>query len=558
MNKFHEYEPQPSEKLKEYGELLSNSYFLATGTIYSKKRFGLSCKFEIAHMQQGDSYAVVYFVFPEFSTYDDREKYERLVHEATWLEGTEIFNGRTIVAKVGYRKFQIGDHASRGLQIVYYIDEYSAKFQPAEESVAERENSVFRFYLANLPLRLKYSSEFIRRNRKETAERKRLEAIIDKAIEVKDQEIEEDELKTILLETADNAGKITNRAGQEELANRDCIALEYNGVEIAKIYWISNYEERAYNSCPVAMLRIDENSLPPGWKARDLSEWICKFLSIAIGKDVNWNIYRKLQVQPGIYNEIVWVSRKIEEKRFNAFTIKYGYFREALGVDKEDDAVAFVEAMFAFIFKYDSETTLHFLNAAFDYVRYMSIPTRNPQVTSNLLCALGEFVYRVWENIYQDHSSISKLQSASDLKKSLLKIVDDFDGGLIIQEENEPQEMYLKRLDKYKNTLKSKLGNLFGISLFDKYAMMFEAQGWLLDRSEKDGLAARIEQFVNSRNKLFHEHRFAKWGEEDNSLSCEIDNIEMMIPLMIAAIVNYEGKFWDVYLNSWNHKSGSM
>ncbi len=85
--------------------------------------------------------------------------------------------------------------------------------------------------------------------------------------------------------------------------------------------------------------------------------------------------------------------------------------------------------------------------------------------------------------------------------------------------------------------------------------LLYKGENGNIDNQIKE----KIEQFVESRNNLFHKHNFASENpdkilnelERQKGVDLEIRNIQLFIPLLLATILGYQGKYWDSIQNKF-------
>lgn len=378
-----------------------------------------------------------------------------------------------------------------------------------------------------------------------------LNAAVDKILHLPLHSATPEEIRAAALQEAQRAKE--NFLENAPPAYWKYIPIEVGGDCVARLYWQRNRADRQYLSQPLSLLRVNNDKLPPGWTAETCAEWICALFSLALGGVTTWNYYR---IPPKETNQLppkqVWLSRVIQQKWFFALTEESNLHTVLeVGIGYDEQPLELVNTILAHLFQRPPSETEDYLNALDLYIQYAASPSVGDEFRCTLLCALGEYLFHLWEKC-ENREFESEITKATRRKvlNSIHSEIEKMMPELLPLREGEPEQLYQERCNNLINDVKSAVGYRLGSSLTDQFKFLFEQQGWHVNTDlPGDHIGQWIVQFVRTRNKLFHEHRF----EHEDSIQQyrEIRIVEMIIPLMLATILCYEGRYWDLLENRW-------
>lgn len=560
---YFRYNPEPSKTLLERGQVVDGSYFLADGLLHFGDNETIECEFEVAHMQSGICWAVVYFPFPDEAENHpvwEKHQLEDKVQKATKLTGKDRLFQRNIEASLSSRIAWKGNSMFPGLRLVFTVQFYVVELIA---DIEDRSNGIV-FCLVNLPIANHYApertAEFDRARFMEEVEKAALEAALQKVIETASENNgSAEELLKLGIEQARTTKE--DKLNNAPPAYWKTIPFEIEGEIVAQLYWKHKAEDRQYDCQPLALLRINRNKIPPAWSATHMAEWICNLLSLSVGRMVTWNYY---YVPPESHNQLppkeYWRSRTVQTATFVALTEEQGYL-SIHGFDEHSHAIKLVEQVVSYAFGKSKETTNDYLYALADYVYYASTAA-DDQHRCTLLCALVESLFSIWERLTQPNI---ESETQKTRKKRLLNTIEGEVGNLLSEVlpkgPNETDKNYEERCRKFLARIRSTVGTNLSQSFIHRLKWLFRDYGWYTDTtiSGLNNMGHRTELFVESRNKLFHEHRFAyddpegipDANERTRKVVREIINIEMFVPLLLSTLLQYRGRYWDRVQNNW-------
>lgn len=555
---YYHYNPEPSKTILQKGQIVDGSYFLADGRLHFDEGKPIDCEFEVAHMQDGMCWAVVYVKFPEEQTPWEQDQLEKRLRYAikvtgkdrVWQRDVEVF----LLAWMG----QKGGLISSGLRLIFMVGEYEVTIIPENE----RQSSGTMFCIANLPIAVRYSPkrtvEAERAKFAEEMEDKALKTALEKVILLSnDPNHTQKELLDIGLKEAQET--------KESLMNdstplyRAHIPFRVGDEIIAKLFWLTKLDDRQFQTQPLAALSINPAKIPSGWTARKVAEWICGLLSLSLGRMISWHYYYiPPKERDGLSLEEHWISRTFQLGTFTAFTEERSYLG-IHGLEESSYAITLVEEGLSFIFQQPIANMDEYLSTLNDYVYYASAPA-DAQHRCTLLCALVESLFSTWEKQ-------TKPQIEDEIKKShrkkLLDAIETEITNLLCDvlppELGETADRYEKRCKSFIERMRSSVGLNLSHSFVHRLKWLFEQHGWYTNTtySGLQNMGHRTEVFVESRNKLFHEHRFAAddiekfpdQADREQELLVEIKNIEMFVPIMLTTLLQYRGRYWDTMQN---------
>jgi len=564
---YHKYNPQPSKFLLEQGNVIHESYYLAEGSLsynLQSSENKLDCEFEVATMEDGSCWSIVYIYFPEgmensFGLITTSP--HSLFKDANKLIGKDYLRQSHIEVLPLHLKESKTNAMFfiQGLMLIFRVQSY---FIDRTHSDFEAQSKIY--CLANLPIS-KYYNPITSAELDEMNLMKELE-----------QQTLRDTLHNVIgLTSTSNLpqDQIVEKGIQDFLRVKEekflaapspkwkSITFTVQEKTIAQLYWYNSKVERAFNNQPLSRLRVDQRNLPIGWNADNVAQWISVLLSVALGRRVIWNqSFIPASGDRELNRKEFWEAGQVDIGRFYAFT-EHGNFHAQFGIDQDTKAVIFVQQILGHLFQTPFEETQEYLHVAINYTYYASVAD-DVQQRCTLLCALVENLFSTWKN---DNKEIIKDEFPKTQRQSVMDAV-EFEikkrlATILPQVSDEPIEMYEKRSKKFTDRLRSTIGENLSQSFVHRLKSLFSQYDWYVnsDSSGTYNIGRWIEEFVKSRNKLFHENRFhysnadefPNERERNKKLISEINCIEMFVPLMLATILGYKGGYWDLIHDRW-------
>ncbi len=295
-----------------------------------------------------------------------------------------------------------------------------------------------------------------------------------------------------------------------------------DNVEIASIDFMKEFYPT--NRLNLSRLIIHNEHVPNGWDNHQVAHTIRILLGLALGRMIVENHWWDNQ---GKY----WFSTPIENNHFTSFTEANGDFDIAGfsgGISQDMHAIQFVESVLSVILRKNFEDYSFYINKIWDYIYYAS-SAREQKQRAILLCSVVETILP--KLIHQNPEDIK-------LKENLSKLF------LKYNWQTKPPHHNNRKQDK--------------INLIAFWQKSIEGI-----YNELTSIDCHIELFVWSRNKLFHEHRFAcelafedsnnKDNDDQKKKKCDLEaqNIQLFVPLLFATILGYKGDYWDSIQNKF-------
>jgi hypothetical protein len=370
------YRPEPSKLLTSKGIVVSGSFFVARGIITLIDDTQLNCLFEVAQMQDGICWAVVYLT--------DETIYESIVGYLSYVENVKDFSGQSlidrenIIIKPSRINVNNGHYLNSQMPIVCDISEYSY------DSKWNKRDGNETVFFSNL-----FINE-VSQSIKTT--------IFDKLGESRRAE---HELKNLLKKAIEEDRGNNQSSKIEDIINplirdtfeKKTISFQFNNEQIAIFYpnsFPKTPDERSYPFEPLSSLKISNEMIPDKWTATNLADWIFGLLSLARGETITWlskiHLNRITRRTPNV---------NLTQKRFLPFI--EGVVNSNLKSSQYDKTVGFVQNILANILQKPFEEFELYLYKLYDYIFYSSTAFTQQQL-STLLCALYESVVKIWED----------------------------------------------------------------------------------------------------------------------------------------------------------------
>ncbi|MCI0709756.1 MAG: hypothetical protein L0154_06290 [Chloroflexi bacterium] len=565
------HQPSPSAYLRQKGNIVDESYHLAEGhIIFSDTEIpSLECKFEVAYMQNATAWAVVYIEFTESIDEHVRHEIPNLVkqHKIEVIEGREDIWGRIIRIEIrSYatitRSLSSLDEGT-GLRLLFRARRYEVIFDK------EPETGWRYFYIANLPMhriyKPDYSLQVDRRDFQEEKSRHILKGIIDFLID-EPHEMDGEALKQVAHEKVHQLQ--LEYPGNDEVFRRKHISLYLNNDEIGRLYWNQSQKNRSYPLEPLTRLILIKEKLPDNWSEESLANWICRLFSIGLGADIQWIHWHTSSEDRFLpANKHVWVSQSIEDTVSDLFPFAVD-IHEANLVFRENDiglhqkthewVYFFVETILRNVVDMGEDKCTIFLNIIEQYIHYRSIPAVL-QVRTTLLAVMAEYIFKKWQEDSPNAPKLPKHRVTKAQRRKIRAAVEEklrsIACTIFPPKEDEDAEQYLEHFNDFVSNINDGISQSFSDRLKAKLEWFFNCHGY----SESHYIYDNVDLLVKSRNALAHDHEFASDRDSSININAEISNVEMMIPLMIALILGYEGRYYDGYKylqNNWRHGSG--
>ncbi len=554
--KHFKYAPSPSAILRSKGTVVEDSYhFVQNGELVLTDGRKVPCDFEVGYMQDASAWAVVYVAFPEDTPLHDRDDLENRVSRCSdELTGIESIWGRTVKVKPLLRNYLTSPPGMpEGVRVVFLVERYEISF-------AEQSASTNRFFdLVNLPVHFSHSPrlsvEFDRADAAERAFSVGVDAAINAALEASAEKTP-DEIRELALKMAETAKKDAVHGYLKQWF----IPIKIEDDVFARLFWKRDSGEIGYPLEPMSFLKLYTDKIPRGWELETVAEWLCALFSMALGRDIQWIHW----TAPSPERELppsreVWRARNVQRNRFTAFALEPYDAAYALSAglhEKDEWALKFVGTVLGGLMRRDMAQIVPYLVTLRSYISHAATPAPSIEFTCTLLSVLGEYIYKIWTEVEQKAYALSRDQKTARnsikraVKTALSNLPPDATfNPFVPPKPTEPATEHQRRRKKFKDDMISKFSKSIGYSLTDELLWFFEYHRYPADYYR---LGERIKSFVDSRNALAHEHRFAcERDGKPNEIDKEIANIRMMIPLMFAAILRYEGDYWDSYLGDW-------
>ena len=553
--KHYKYAPSPSAILRARGTIVENSYYFAhNGELVLKDGSTVACDFEVGYMQDASAWAVVYITFPQDMSLRERNRLEKRISACgESLTGTEDVWGRTVKSTLLQRVNLTSSVANNGTRVVFLVENYEISFEEQPESG----NRLFD--LVNLSVHFSYSPSFSTQyDRADAAEQGFLagvDAAVKKAREVSPEKSLE-EVHALALRAAENARKASTGDG---FLKWWFIPIKIGKDDFARLYWRKNPKELTFSMEPISRLWLNTDRIPLGWEPEAVAEWLCALFSMALGRDIQWTHW----IKPSEDTELppsyeTWQVRNIQQSRFVAFAEEphdAQLATEAGLYERNKGTLDFIEVVLGKLMQRDMVQIEPYLNALRYYIGYAAVQSLSYEFECTLLSVLGEYIYKVWtgvEGINYKLPPDQKKARKSIIEKAKAAFFDlsspEID-PFVPAKPGEPASEHATRRNKFIEATLSRFSKSVGYSQTDQLAWFFESHGYQADRYP---LAGRIVAFVESRNALVHEHCFHNEREgKPQEIDKEIANIRMMIPLMFAAILGYQGRYWDSCCDTW-------
>ena len=542
------YKHEPSKALSSHGDIVEDSYyFVENGRLLLEDKRELQCKFEVAHMQNGQSWLIVYFQV--FESHKDIQFIKQHAMIDLVFFGKDASIGSTVQV---YTSQLVSENTTMGSGSGMRM-EFVARRYEVSSNETDIEVRFVEFYVSNLPLALPYKPSTYEGFRLEL-ERDRhsaeLEAAITSAIQNRQTDISDDELRKRIEAHIEKAGESATNEGMS-LGVAEYIPINIDNVEVGKLFWKRSYDDRDYDGQPLCRLVIDVEKIADDWGFEEVASWICRLFSLSLGRDVNFNYYLIRDFgHEYFFPQRVWISNSISGVSFNAFTEDQGYFRATIGLSADSNSLKFVTDTMSYVLNLPKHHRIKYHEALLTYARYASSIVSTYEQRCTLLCALGEYIYSAWESVagakYVHHLEKSERRV---ILNEMIEVLRKHKNKLIPKMKNESDLEYEKRVESELNDYKSGLGHGLSGTLKDQFEWLLRKNGWNLDDGDESYFYTkhRVKKFVKSRHKLFHEHRFSTprdakhWGKE---VGREIENIQTFIPLLLATVLHYEGQYW--------------
>lgn len=301
------------------------------------------------------------------------------------------------------------------------------------------------------------------------------------------------------------------------------VSFTVDDVEIASLDFLKKFHPT--NRLNLSRLIIHDEHVPSGWDNHQVAHTIRILLSFALGRMIvahNW------WDNQGQY----WFSTPIENNRFTSFTEANGDFDMAGflgGISQNMRAIQFVESVLSVILRKNFEDCSFYINKIWDYIYYAS-SAREQKQRCILLCSVVETI----------------------LPKLLSKRAND------INLKNDLEDFFRKFYWNTKPFPKLPKGTNSDDILVD-----FWKESFMKIIVELASAQNQIQLFTWSRNKLFHEHRFAcelafedvNNKDDDDQMQKKRDlearNIQLFVPLLFATVLGYKGDYWDSIQNKF-------
>lgn len=556
QRKPHKYAPSPSEVLRSKGIVVENSYFFVqNGELVLKDGRKVSCDFEVGYMQDASAWAVVYITYPEDIPQADRHDLP-----SSWLSrgqeliGIENVWGRTVKVSLIHWISATGSGIMEedGIRAIFMVSRYEIGYQTSPISAYRI------FSLVNLPVHFSYSPQFSTQFDLRDAENKAYTAGVNAAIAATLEPAlgkSRDKMHTYALEQAELARK----TALEGLLRRKYVPIKVNGAELAQFFWQKKPEDIGYPLEPMCVLSIDTAQIPKNWEVESIVDWICALASMALGRDIQWIHLIEPSGERGLPPPYeVWEVRNIQSRSFLGFaenprgaqlTLRHGLH------EKSEGTLNFVVSVLGKLMQRDMDQIEPYLNALRYYISCAAVHSLSYEFECTLLSVLGEYVYKVWTEVEGKKYTLPPDQRKA--RKSIIATAKAAFSVFPLAEINpfvpakpgEPTSEHDTRRRRFIEAILNRFYKSVGYSQIDQLAWFFESHGYQADHYR---LARRIEAFVESRNALVHEHCFHNERKgKPEEIYKEIRNIRMMIPLMFAATLRYEGRYWDSYCDTW-------
>jgi len=529
----HIYQPSPSVALNNKGKIVETTFYLVENGMLSvddgNEEHELECSFEIAQMQSGESWCIVYlqpntkFKLWQFHLWleeIDSNKCTLTLSGQDKLMGTKI---NVSIRYVAWRPHQV---TLPTLEHGYRLDCLVQRYEAVR---AETTSKWVDFHITNLPItshlawKNVYDSE--RYNSREAKFEATLNAVIDEIENIysADEVVNVGDIKSHLQSLAKKSSQDFVKQNNR-LVERKYIPIVIDDNEIAHIYHRIDYTDREYNNEPLAILRINQQLLDSDWDVEDIADWICSVLSLGLGRDINWqsNYISKISDNPKLAEYAisdsylsyarVWRYKIVNHGKFFALTEETTYIDMKWGINIDSECLKLVNDVLPYIITIPSMAgAYHYLLR--NYIGYASHETTDIKHKSILLALLGEDIFKRWQEVC---------------------------------EEIDPDDS-----NKYHRSTKypAPNGTTREPTLFQILMWFFEKHGWKVDGlpNTYDYLPTRIWEYVESRNSLFHDHKlFTETQEEweEFELIQEMNNIAGLVPLMLATVLRYRGGYW--------------
>ncbi|MEL6407825.1 MAG: HEPN domain-containing protein [Chloroflexota bacterium] len=504
------YSYPPSDNLLSLGNIVNQSNFYAQGIIFLRDNIKVNCKFEIGYTQSGAVVVVCYF--PRTVSYQSEHKKERLKPLNDYIVASKIL-GRDFryeymicAENLFQRKMSTSFGINSGTTIIF-----TAK--------------CFRVYISDKDLRKADSEEY---------------RIFH---------------PTYGIVGIDFPFWFTNDV---KLEHYETNSYDF---KIKTDFYISlshirKPKDRQYDNQVTGKASVHK-PIELNWDSDEVMDYWCSLFSLATGRNVRWieNATRVTHWNVD-YLQRNWRGQHLHGiQNFVSLMIAHG----GLGLSNNwkliEDLIksAFIAVLSGRITIDDARDIVEVINF---YVDYRLALTETTEGEMLLLCALTEYMLKIWEkstgiSTFQD-TGITEEES-EEMRSILSKLVDE-NKQIFLNEKDETlyKKIKSKLLNQVSHHPKQKTYEQRLLTLFRECEFISKGQ-FPIDKM--------IKAFLKTRHAITHDGEFAhmntsvnkkhliQFGANNNKgvqIGCEIANVRQMIPLMIFAMIGYEGEYVDL------------
>ena len=281
-------------------------------------------------------------------------------------------------------------------------------------------------------------------------------------------------------------------------------------------------------------LSVPPDCIPIGWAADDVADLWCGCISIAAGIDVRW-------ISKLVYEESATIKTLVERPNIKRNLHNDGVLTTPNAIWMNETVHEFVSIVFASA--WDKSLSVE---AARDYARIMwhfveyRLITNEIEDQARLISTTVEELLTLWEehtgNAPKGTISAAEADTLwNQLDATLLNNLKT----LLPASKSDQRSRIKRRLKRFliqdmvDANFEEGLRNLFNFRKNDKEKEWF-----------KNNVESRLEDFIDTRNKIAHEGRFP--SKDSDKLSKYYSNMLMILPLIFFSIFSYTGSYVDL------------